>query len=225
MKMISMISMKRISLMTALFLVLTTGSALAVSSSMPSTKDTGKLNAEISLLNSYKSLPQSDQIITKKLTDSFKVSKDKVDSLLSRTMQVGDVAATLAFADKMSGGVTDANINKVVTAKTKGGWDQVAKNLNVDIADVASKLSSFEDDAHKSIKQALADSYASGRATGGVSEEPSSGVGESVPGEATGGMGSGSGDMGGGTGGSDSSTMGGSTGGTGTTGGTGGGGY
>jgi hypothetical protein len=220
--------MKRTALLAAVLLVLTTGTVLAASSSTPSPKDTGKLNAEISLLNSYKSLPQGDQIITKKLTENFKVSKDKVDSLLSRTMQVGDVAATLAFADKMSGGLTDSNINKVVTAKSKGGWDMVAKNLGVDIADVASKLSSFEDDAHKSIKQALADSYVSGRATGGISEEyPHGDMGEGTSGGATGGMDSGSSDMGEGTGGTDSGTTGGSTGGTDseTTGGTGGSGY
>jgi hypothetical protein len=227
-----MISMKRISLLVAVMLVLTAGTVMAATSSTPSPKDVGKMNAEISLLNSYKSLPQGDKIISKQLTDTFSVTKDKVDSLLSKTLQIGDAAAVLAFAEKLSGGITDANINKVVTMKSRGGWDQVARNLNVDMASVAGKLSTFEDDAHRSIKQALADSYASGRATGGISEDPHSGMGESVPGEATGGMDSESGtggtdsdSMGGSTGGTDSGTMGGSTGGTdsGATGGTHGG--
>lgn len=167
-------------------------------------KDAGKLNAEIALLNSYKSLPQGDKMISKQLSESFDVSSDKISSLYSRTRQYGDVAATLAFADKMSGGLTDANISKVVDMKSRGGWDQVAKNLGVDIGDVAGKLSSVEDDTHKNIKQTLAETFSAGRAAGGVSETPDSGLGEGM-----------TGDMGGeGAGGTDSGTTGGTSGGS-----------
>ncbi len=160
----------------AALLVVMTGMASAASStsssssmpSMSSSQDTGKLNAAITMLNSYKNIPQGDQLISKQLSDNFKISSDKVSSLLSSNMQYGDVAALLAFADKMPGGVTDANINKIKTMKSSaGGWDQIAKNLNVKLSDINSKLDSFEDSAHKNIKQALADSFSSGTAAGG----------------------------------------------------------
>src|SRR5574337_902127 len=167
----------------AVFVVSLTGLAAAALSSgtSVSSKDVGKLNAEISMLNSDANLPQGDKIIMKQLTDNFRVDSSKISSLLSRNMQYGDVAATLAFADKLPGGVTDANLGKVISMRDSG-WDQLAKNLNVRISDVASKLSSIEDSAHKDIKQAFADSLSSGSAAGGA-------AGESMPGGATGGTG------------------------------------
>ncbi|OGW33880.1 MAG: hypothetical protein A2010_16540 [Nitrospirae bacterium GWD2_57_9] len=202
-------------LAVASLLVSLTGLAAAAGGA---SKDENKLKAEITMLNTNAKLPQADQVMKKQLTDSFNVKSDKISSLLGRNMQYGDVAAVLAFADKMSGGVTDANINQVMTMRqSKTGWSQIAKSLNVDIADVASKVSDFEEDAHKSIKEALAEGTAAGRGAGG-SEDMSS---EDLSGSGAGGTGEG-------TGGSEDSMSGGSAGGgtdSGTTGGTGGGGY
>ena len=221
------ITINRMSLLAvAGLMVLMTGIATAGSTSSSSmtssSKDVNKLKAEITMLNSDANLPQGEKTIAKQLTDSFSVASDKVNTLLARSMQYGEVAAILAFADKMPGGLTDANINQVMSMKSKGEWDQVAKNLNVNVSEVASKLSSLEDSAHKSIKQAYADSLSTGKGAGGggISESPHGDMGES--GGATGGSGwdSGTGGMSGGTG-TDSGT-GGMSGGTGTDSGTGG---
>ncbi len=158
-----------VSLLAAVALVIAGAAAASAQSISP--KDLGKMNADIEMLNSYKSIPQADKIVPQKLSDSFKISADKINSLLGSNKQYGDAAATLAFADKMSGGLTDANINTVKNMKGSAGWDQVAKDLStkVNVSDVASKLASVDDDLHKGIKQAMADSYASGRAAGGTS--------------------------------------------------------
>ncbi len=199
---------KLLSLAAAAVLVVSmAGSALAAETSMTS-KDAGKLNAEISMLNSDANMPQGDKIIAKQLGDTFKVGSDKITSLLNRNLKHGDVAALLAFAEKMPGGVTDANISKIVDMYQRtAGWDKIASNLNLDTASVASKLNSFENDAHKSIKQAFADSLSSGSAAGGMdmnkgmSESGAGGTGSQpqTPGEMYGVPGSG-----GAAGGSDS---------------------
>ncbi len=205
-------------------LVYMAGAATAAGTSAAS-KDENKLNAAITMINSDANLPQGDNVIAKQLTDSFNVKSDKVSSLLGKNMQYGDIAAILAFADKMPGGVTDANINQVVNMRSKAaGWDQLAKSLNVNIGDVASKINSIEDGTHKNIKQALAESFSSGRAAGGV-EQPSGGImgqpSEGIPGEATGGTGTageatgGTGTVGGATGGTEGGTTGGPSGGPG----------
>jgi hypothetical protein len=160
---------------------------IATAASTPSPKDLGKLNAEISMLNSDANLPQGDKIIAKQLMDTFKVSSDKVSSLIGATtligsnkQQYGDAAAILAFASEMPGGVTVENITKVSNMRQQTpDWGQLAQNLNVDIGKVASKLSSLENDTHKSIKQALADSFSSGSAAGGMSGGSESGAGSS----------------------------------------------
>lgn len=140
-------------------------------------RDAGKLSAEITMLNSDANLPQGDTIIMKQLSENFNVGSDKVRSLLGSTMQFGDVAATLAFAEKLPGGITDANLKQVVNMRSKGGWEQVAKSLNVSVSDVAGKLSSIEDSTHRNIKQAFADSLSSGKAAGGVGGSAGAGTG------------------------------------------------
>ncbi len=164
---------------TMVFLV---GISTAASTASP--KDVGELNAEITMLNSNASLPQGDKIITKQLMDTFKVGSDRITSLIGGTAmmgsnkaQYGDAAAILAFASEMPGGVTAENITKVSSMRQQTrDWGQLAQKLNVDVAKVASKLSSLENDSHRSIKQALADSF-SGSAAGGMSGESESGAG------------------------------------------------
>lgn len=191
-----------LSLLVATVLVVSAGTANAAAAS----KDEAKLTAEITLLNADAKLPQGDKLISKQLTDSFNVKTDKISSLVGKNMQYGEIAAIIAFADKMSGGVTDANINKVLNLRqSRTGWSQIAKDLKVDLEDVADKVSSVEDEAHKSIKQALAESPTGRGAGGGVSDE--------MPGEATGGTGTDGGMSGGGAGGSDSGAGGGTGGG------------
>ncbi len=188
----------------AIFLVSMINIAAAADTSAAS-KDVNKLNAEITMLNSDAKLPQADRIISKQLTDNFNVTSDKISSLVGRNMQYGDIAAIIAFADKMPGGITDANINQVLSMRqSRTGWAQIAKSLNVNISDVAGKLSSIEDDAHTNIKEALAEMpYAA--AGGGPMGGPGEGMpDQGMPGGATGGTGTEGmpGGMSGGSGGS-----------------------
>jgi hypothetical protein len=95
----------------------------------------------------------------------------------SNKPQHGDAAAILAFASEMPGGATADNVTKVWNMRQQTqDWGQLAQKLNVDIAKVAKKLNSLENDSHRSIKQALADSF-SGSAAGGMSGESESGAG------------------------------------------------
>lgn len=152
---------------TGFVAVMTAGIATAAAA----TKDENKLKAGITMLNSDAKLPQAEKVIKKQLTDNFNVKSEKLSSLKSRGMGYGEIAAVLTFADKMPGGVTDANINQVLTMRqSKPGWDQLAKGLNVDVSDVANSLSSFEDDIHSGIKQALVESPAAGAGAGGVED-------------------------------------------------------
>lgn len=150
---------------------------LATAASTPSPKDLEKLNAGIKMLNADADEPQGDKIIAKLLMDTFKVSSDKVASLVGSTtlienkkQQYGEAAAILAFAEELPGGVTVENITKVSNMREKTpDWGKLAQNLNVDIGKVAGKLSSLEIDAHTRIKQAAVVSSPSGSAAGVMS--------------------------------------------------------
>ncbi len=157
-------------------------------------KDENKLKAEITMLNTDAKLPQAEKILSRQLTDNFNVGTDRINSLLGKNLQYGEIAAILAFVEKLPGGITDANINRVVTMRQgRTGWNQVASSLKVNITDVVGKLSTIEDDAHSGIKQALAESMTSGMGAGGVDEsldmsgEGAGGPSEDLSGEDTGG--------------------------------------
>ncbi len=220
--------------LAAAFLVFMTGIAMAVGMSstdaggtIPAAKSDSKLNAEIMMLNYDAKLPQADAVIMKQLADNFSVKPDKITSLMHKNLQYGEAAAVLAFAEKMPGGITDANINKVMSLhQAKTGWSDVAKSLGVDMSDIATKLGSIEDDTHSGIKEALFESTALGAGAGGVDSmtEPGAATGgtgsyEGVPGSGTGGTegtlpeSNESGVSGAGTGGVDSGTTGSGTGG------------
>ncbi len=137
------------------------------------TGDINKLNAEISQINKDAKVPQGERIVAKKIADDFNVSIDRINVLLGGMMQYGDAAAVLAFAEKLPGGISNQNVNKVMDMRSKAAWDKVAQNLRIDPGSVAGRLSSVED----GIQTALAESYDRGRAAGGVdqsSEEPGS---------------------------------------------------
>jgi hypothetical protein len=153
---------------------------VAVSNAAES-KDEKKLTVGITMLNSDAKLPQGEKVVTKQLTDEFGVKSDKITSLKGKNLGYGEIAAVLALADKMDGGVTDANINKVMTMKPGGttGWSQIAKSLNVDIADIAGKVSDLEDSAHSNIKEAALKAPESGRGAGGGATKSDSGAGRS----------------------------------------------
>ncbi len=159
---------KILSLMAVVsLLVFMTGTATAKTTA----KNEKKLTSEISMLNKDASLPRGDQVVMDKLSKEFKVTSDQISALRSKNMGYGEIAAVYAFADKMPGGITDDNINKVTSmVQGKKGWGTIAKSLNVDLGSVRSKVDSIEKDAHKDIKKASAETGTSGAGGGGVGD-------------------------------------------------------
>ncbi len=174
----------------ALTLVLAAVMPAAAGAAMSPSGDAGKLTSEVSMLNYDAELPHSDTILMKQLTDNFKVPDTRISSLMNLgRLQVGEAAAVLGIAEKMPGGLTDANISKVSDMRGKG-WEQAARSVGVDPAIVASKLNMIETTAHNNIKQAFAESIGQGAAAGGTGqnmpEVSGEGTGGHVPGTESG---------------------------------------
>lgn len=119
-------------------------------------KEEKKLTTEITMIDKDASAsPNGETIVIDRLSKEFKVSGDKVKALRDKNIGLGEIAAVYAFADKMSGGVTDTNIDKVISLKQDNkGWTVIAKSLDVDLGKVSSKVNSIEKDVHKDIKKA-----------------------------------------------------------------------
>lgn len=135
----------------------------------PRLEEEKKLSSEIMMLNNDAKIRDGDRIAADKLMQEFKVPNERITALRDKNFDYGEIAVVLGMADKLSGGVNDANINKVLDLrKTAAGWAQVAANLNVDLGDVANKVSKVEDDVHRELKTAATQGYESGRGAGGT---------------------------------------------------------
>ena len=137
---------------------------VAVTADQPAASgEISKLNAAISQINDQAKTPQGESIIAKQLERDFTVSSGKINALRKKNTQYGDVAAALAFAEKLKGGISNPNLNDVTRAKNGATWDKVAKYFKIDIGSVAGRLSGVQEN----VKTALAES-AKGSAAGGV---------------------------------------------------------
>jgi hypothetical protein len=133
-------------------------------------RDLATLQSCITLLNESTRLTMEAGLVTKKrLSDKYGLTLGEVDGLHNRNITFGDLAAILTFAKKMSGGVKDSNINKVIDLRKSGvEWDQIAEQLHLDLSDIARSLNRFENGTHSAIKEALAEFGVAGTAGGGT---------------------------------------------------------
>lgn len=77
-----------------------------------------------------------------KLKADYKVDDARVDGLRDRKLGYGEISKVLAIAEKMPGGITDANVDKVVAMRQGPpvmGWGQIAKKHGVTPGSVAGK--------------------------------------------------------------------------------------
>jgi hypothetical protein len=116
-------------LVTAIFLlVCATASFAAVS---PEEK---KLDDEISALNKRASQPAGEKVVVRRLENQFKVKEAEITSLRDKKLGYGEIAIVLAMAQKMPGGITDANVNQILSLRQgtpPKGWGEIAKELKL----------------------------------------------------------------------------------------------
>lgn len=162
-----------LSLMTvATLLMFMTGIATAKTTA----KEEKKLKTEITLLDKDATLPRGEQVVTDRLSKEFNLTSDQIKALRDKKLGYGDIAAVYAMADKMSGGITEDNVNKVMSLREGNkGWIDIAKSLDVDLGSVAKKVGSIEKDAHKDIKKASTETGTAGGGAGGAKSDRSGG--------------------------------------------------
>ena len=135
-----------------------------------SSQDLTTLQSCVTLLNESVLLSEEAALVTKKrLSDKYDLTLGEVDGLLNLKLKYGELAAVLTFAKKMSGGVNDSNINKVIELRNSGlEWDQIAEQLHLNLSGIARSLNRFEEGTHSEIKKALTEYGVTGTAAGGT---------------------------------------------------------
>lgn len=78
-----------------------------------------------------------------RLKSDYKVDDARINGLRDKKYGYGEIKKVLALAEKMPGGITDENVNKITALRDgppKMGWGQIAKQQGVQPGKAAGKV-------------------------------------------------------------------------------------
>ncbi len=118
-------------------------------------KDESNLTRETARLDRTASTPSGEAAVIKRMRSDFGVDGDRIAALRAKGMGFGEVAIVLSLAQKVQGGITEGNIERV-TALRNGpparGWGEVAKQLGVRLGAAVSQVRKVQNEARREMK-------------------------------------------------------------------------
>jgi hypothetical protein len=133
-------------------LPLLAGGAAAVDMS----KDERNLEREAKRVNDTAAKPDGEKAVVKRLVADLKATEQQVQELRGQRLGYGEIAGVLSLAQALPGGVTDANIQKVVALRQGPpalGWGQVARQLGTKPGKIVSRVRKVANNANREIKK------------------------------------------------------------------------
>ena len=106
-------------------------------------RDEQKLESTAADLDKDASEPAGEKRVEEKLEARFHVGDKRIDALRARKLGYGEIAIVLALAQKLPGGINDANVSKIM-AERQGppvmGWGRIAQKEKVSLGKVLSDV-------------------------------------------------------------------------------------
>ena len=130
-------------------------------------KDEKNLKREAKRLNDTTAKPDGEKAVVKKLAAEFKMSEAQIAALRVGDIDYGEIAIILSLSQKMPGGATDANAQKVLALRQGPpvvGWGEVARQLGVKLGKTVSQVKKMSNDANRVIKKNRAQAGKAGTA-------------------------------------------------------------
>ena len=118
--------------------------------------DEKKLDNASMELDKDSAKPEGTNIVTEKLKSEFKVDDARVQGLRDQKLGYGEVSIVLSLAKEMPGGITDANVQKIMAMRQGPpvmGWGNIAKDLNLKLGPVTSRVKKMSADVRKQEKK------------------------------------------------------------------------
>jgi hypothetical protein len=103
-------------------------------------------------INDDASTPAGEAAVIEKIEKEFGVDKSTITELRAKNLGYGEISMALSLADRLPGGLTDENINKVVAMRQGppvAGWGNVAKELNLKLKPAKERLEKVSGDSKK----------------------------------------------------------------------------
>lgn len=120
-----------------------------------SSKDEQTLEKTSSALDKDAARPEGRTAVEARLKSEFKVDDARLQGLRDQKLGYGEMSIALSLAEKMPGGITDANV-KAVMAQRQGppvmGWGEIARKQGVKLGEVIRKTKGLDAAARKQEK-------------------------------------------------------------------------
>jgi hypothetical protein len=118
-------------------------------------KDEKNLDKEMAGLNRTAAEPGGEQAVLARIEKDLKVPAAQVQALRDQGLGYGDVVIVLSLSQAMPGGITDGNIERVLSLR-KGpppaGWGAVARQVNAKLGRTVSQIKRVNNEARRVMK-------------------------------------------------------------------------
>ena len=121
-----------------------------------------KLEASAAELDKSAAKPEGQQRVIARIKTEFGVDDARVQSLRDKNMGYGEISIALGLAQGLPGGITDANVQKVMELRQGPpvmGWGKIARDLGLKLGPVASKVHKMSAEVRKQEKGEKANKY------------------------------------------------------------------
>jgi hypothetical protein len=120
------------------------------------TREEKSLGKEATEISKTADNEKGEKVVVQKLETEFKVTDAQIQSLRDKKLGFGEIAIVFSLAQKLPGGITDANIGEIVTLREglpAMGWGEVAKKLDLKLGPVISQVKSLDKAAAGELKR------------------------------------------------------------------------
>ncbi len=119
--------------------------------------DEKKLDTEVTTLDKDAGAAEGQKVVIGRLEKEFGVTDTEIQSLRDKKLGFGEITIVFSLAQKLPGGITDANISKIMTLREGPpvmGWGEIAKKLGFKLGPVVSNVKKIAKASHKEIEKA-----------------------------------------------------------------------
>jgi hypothetical protein len=98
-----------------------------------------RLSRDVAYLNTLGRRADREKSLSLSVESQFMVNSARIREMRKAQLGWGDISVTLALASHLTGGITRANVNKVIElwrSSQLGGWGRIARSLGVRLQSV-----------------------------------------------------------------------------------------
>ncbi len=94
-------------------------------------------------------------VVTQRIEKEFGVTASQVAALRDKNLGYGEITIVYSLASKMPGGITDANVQQIMTLRQGPpvmGWGEIGKKLGFKLGPSVSQVKSIAKDTDREVK-------------------------------------------------------------------------